>query len=281
METFCTVDWVSFTDTEKRAGTGYLVPWFLTDQPTRPTTARFGYRKAVTTPHGNVIMWDGASATMGVHYQYSGRAIASLMEAGVHPVSILDEHIGMAHRCTRLDLAIDVLDIPRFAQRLATLAELHRYKGTCRVINIVRSVQDDGITVYCGSRQSERFARLYDKGVESGQGGDWTRLEMELKGDVARGVSRHLVQPQIGGLFQTIKTLMTALIDFDDNDWRDIMAGDGVPITTPQIKDRDTEKWLLTQVAISIARYAKAHPERDIVSRLMDTIAELSTANDL
>jgi len=280
METFCTIDWISFTDTEKQPGTGYLVPWYLNDQATTPTIPRFGYRKAVTTPLGNVIMWDGATGTMGVHYQYNGRAITALMAAGVHPVSILVEHIEMGHRCSRLDLAIDVRGIHRFAQRLAMLAEMHKYRGTCRSIHIVRSVNDDGITTYCGSRQSERFARLYDKGVESGEGSDWARLEMELKGDVARGVARHLTSQQIGGLFLATKTLLTALIDFDDDDWRDIMGGEGVPITAPQIKERDTEKWLLTQVTIAIARYDKAHPERDIWRQFIDTVeALMRTAN--
>jgi DNA relaxase NicK len=43
---------------------------------------------------------------------------------------------------------------------------------------------DGGSTLYIGSRVSDRFARLYDKGIEQGTtaAGKWWRLELELKG---------------------------------------------------------------------------------------------------
>jgi DNA relaxase NicK len=53
---------------------------------------------------------------------------------------------------------------------------------------------DGGSTLYIGSRQSDLFARLYDKGVEQAAcvPGQWWRLELEIKHERALTVARTL-----------------------------------------------------------------------------------------
>jgi DNA relaxase NicK len=55
---------------------------------------------------------------------------------------------------------------------------------------------DGGSTAYIGSRVSECYARLYDKGVEqkAAEPGRWWRFELELKGVTAKSVAFSLQQ---------------------------------------------------------------------------------------
>lgn len=58
----------------------------------------------------------------------------------------------------------------------------------CSVSSAIRKLEwlvqgpERGYTIYIGSSQSERMVRIYDKGKESGQGGDWVRYEVQLRG---------------------------------------------------------------------------------------------------
>jgi DNA relaxase NicK len=54
---------------------------------------------------------------------------------------------------------------------------------------------DGGSTLYLGSRMSDRFARLYDKGIEqqTHKAGKWWRFELELKGECSPQASAELL----------------------------------------------------------------------------------------
>jgi DNA relaxase NicK len=54
---------------------------------------------------------------------------------------------------------------------------------------------DGGSTLYIGSRSSDRFARLYDKGREQRAlpAGKWWRLELEVKGKSSQKVAEQLL----------------------------------------------------------------------------------------
>ncbi len=102
---------------------------------------------------------------------------------------------------SRLDLAVTARPVapdpqtgPRAWQQAIAWTEEHNPAG------VVTQVTDNrgGYTVYLGSRTSERFARLYDKGAESRTGeyeGAW-RWELELKKELAWRTFGQLVAAQ-------------------------------------------------------------------------------------
>lgn len=104
-----------------------------------------------------------------------------------------------AENVSRLDLAVDCeLDSP-----VTTVSrDVYRNVGHVRPVNgrpptrrlIVSG--DGGSTAYVGSRVSEQFGRVYDKGIESKTlpAGRWWRFEVEYKGAQSWAQSRALLQ---------------------------------------------------------------------------------------
>lgn len=113
--------------------------------------------------------------------------------------------LAAAENCSRLDLAVDV-DLDHVTLHLAS----HLYKKMQKLPPVngrpVKSAvilnSDWGNTLYIGSRQSDLFARCYDKGVEQATAapGKWYRFELEVKGDrslpVARALQSAVAYPQ-------------------------------------------------------------------------------------
>ena len=96
-----------------------------------------------------------------------------------------------AENCSRLDLAVDVHCNPPVP---SVALDIYREMGH-RLLRSGRPSSsrlimgsDGGSTVYIGSRQSDFFGRVYDKGVEQethGRG-HWWRWELEVKGRAAK-----------------------------------------------------------------------------------------------
>lgn len=108
-----------------------------------------------------------------------------------------EECFSAAENCSRLDLAVDV-DLDQVTLHLARdlYENVHRLpplNGRPVKSTLIQN-SDGGSTLYIGSRQSDLFARAYDKGVEQATHGPgrWYRFELEVKGDRALTVARTL-----------------------------------------------------------------------------------------
>jgi len=98
-----------------------------------------------------------------------------------------------ADHCTRIDLQVTAYDSdPRAAWAAKAYADNH-HVDVGDGLPFKRSLitdGDGGSCYYCGSRSSDRFGRVYNKGAESGEArylGCW-RWEVELKGPAAQDV---------------------------------------------------------------------------------------------
>lgn len=88
------------------------------------------------------------------------------------------------YKATRIDIAYDILN-EKFS-----VADIWKRVVADEGLDGKRSKQfidgKTGQTMYLGSRTSERFARLYDKGKQTGMiDGTWLRWEVEYKGTLA------------------------------------------------------------------------------------------------
>ena len=106
-----------------------------------------------------------------------------------------------AENCSRLDLAVDVnCDpiVPHLASHIYKELGHRRLRAGRPVTARLIMGSDGGSTVYIGSRASERFGRLYDKGVEqqTNPPGHWWRWELELKGKAAQREAIALVNAE-------------------------------------------------------------------------------------
>ncbi len=127
------------------------------------------------------------------------------------------EALTASENCSRIDLAVDThLDFPVcsvVAELYHKIPDRSSHGGRPPMRKLVRDTRG-GQTLYFGSRTSERFGRVYDKGIESkshGAGQRW-RWELEAKERcakiVAAGVARaasaeSYIQGVVAGFFHS------------------------------------------------------------------------------
>jgi len=97
------------------------------------------------------------------------------------------ESLAASENCSRIDFAVDCeLDDPVTSvsrQIYGNVGHVKPPNGRPPTRRLIVS-GDGGSTVYIGSRVSEQFGRVYDKGIESKSrpAGHWWRFEVEYKG---------------------------------------------------------------------------------------------------
>lgn len=274
-KTVC-IDWLSFTSHPQDGMNAFIIPPWENALDGKPHVPRFGYRKATRFSSDCVVMYEGSTDSMGAHYIYSGQALATLNEyfedGGQH---ILKWHSDRGHKCTRIDLAIDVKEDSAFLPQIRGKVERNEFTGTARGATIVSSSDGAGLTLYIGSRSSERFVRIYDKAAQMKVDGQWTRIEAEIKHDSARAIARTIVGFGAGGISLVAQSIIRRVCDFDCPAWKAVFDGKTIPIGTPKIEEKKTEEWILSQVAKAIARFEREYPEKRILERLWDTIEDI------
>lgn len=270
------IDWLSFTAPHRSQLPGVIVPPWEESINGQADIGRFGYRKALRFHSGLIVMYDGSTPTMGQHFIYSGRAIMnSIANNNDGGLSILDWHNSQGHKCTRIDLAIDVPDGQELIETISKMAETRSFRGTAHTATTIRSSDGEGLTIYVGSRISERFVRVYNKSAQLGQQGHWTRIEVEIKGDSARAVARAILGAGNGGLDMVARSVISRVCTFDCPSWQKVFEGETLTIGTPKIEEKATEEWLLGQVVAALVKFERQNPDKQIIQRFWDKVEML------
>lgn len=155
----------------------------------------------------------------------------------------------MGANITRIDIAID----DYLFHDLKWIKEsLDRDYATTRARDWNLIEGRKGSTLYVGSRTSEKFLRIYDKAAEQGTDGNWYRIELECKGDFARGVALHVD----GAGYDYFGDIIRGFADWPDiHAWQQATTSptllEGIP--KPE-KARDTYAWLMSAAAPSLAK---------------------------
>lgn len=191
---------------------------------------------------------------MGVHVSYSGRTLNTYTQNGVNPLVLLRWHIDRGASISRIDLAFDIRDTRMNVQTLYEHLINGRAKTTAKTYNLIVG-NDGGCTCYVGSRQSEAFLRIYDKGIESGEGGDWVRVELELKASKARFAAFTMANEPDNRAYQWAQSWLSGYVTFPDTTWQALMQADAIPLARANKPEPDTRQWLISQVAPAMAKY--------------------------
>lgn len=267
------LDWLSVTFKEYNHEARAFLDTYASFPSVQTTKARHGYTDAIMDGCGTVTMWDIEYTSMGHHVQFSGSALRNIFEChGIQVDALLRSCANAGGRISRLDLAKDLSGEAIDLQAVHKSLEQGNLRGTARKYSRVTS-NDGGDTIYIGSRQSEKFIRIYDKAAESKLPGElWTRFEIETKSDVARAVASLLLST----------SRWTAVFDELANG----MLGDltilklgafyslgEVPIGIPKItRIGDREKWISDQVIPAVAKHWVDNPNSEAVQRLIDIL---------
>lgn len=258
-----TIDWLSYTlpwnsprikrltpevsiEMIAERASGMIERWYA-------ERAMHGYRWQVVSVEkpGLRVMVSPRNHEMGVHVQFAGSALT-----GENVVDRLAYALDSGGSVTRLDIAVDVAQ----AWDIPALYELARDGGArTRTKKFSLITSTEGTTFYAGSRTSQKYLRIYDKGAQLKTSRPWTRIELECKGDFAKGIS-NLVRSD--GLVQ-IPAIIRGFLDFETVPvWNDTMQSQIERVSLPRVeKQSNTRGWLLEQVAPALAKYAEENPE--------------------
>lgn len=244
-----------------------------------PQTPRFGYTEGSVNQAGAVVMRNRDRSDMGVHVGYSGKTLNTYRDNGVSNLDMLRWHIGRGASVSRIDLAFDM--------RETTIKPGGLYEHLCngRAITTAKNYNlivgnDGGATLYIGSRQSEAFVRIYDKGIESGIGGNWIRCELELKSSKARFAAFTMANEPDDKAYQWAQAWLQGYVSFPDKDWQTFITQEGIRLVSANKPEPDTRKWLLTQVAPAMARYLNKTGDTKLRDEFLDIVDELTLACD-
>lgn len=241
------IDWLSGTNWQRRDELQLqaFAHRMTGKRDSKPARAMYGYQYAVKNPDG-IIFESGAREDMGTHIQASGTALTSLLNR-TEGLFLLTNMIASIVP-SRIDLAVDT--DTAFVSAFAKQAENGVLNTRARRWSIINS-QDNGQTVYIGSRSSEQFLRVYNKGSEQGLSDiPWTRIELENKGSAAIAVKGAI---RAASIPSCCKTYIRGFCDSDLPEWR--AAFDGPAIYHKSNKGiTNTRAWLLETCAPAMRR---------------------------
>lgn len=266
MEVTWCIDWISatFKNTLNDAAIRNALSFGFPRKAWTETTPRYGYKHALQHPLGHMVMFNPGRPEMGVHIQMGGRSLREMAAGGHDAVKMLAWVSEQGGRVTRLDLAIDVKDEPIDLIALATCPRVKDAPGSARKWSQVQG-SDGGQTVYVGSRQSEKFLRVYDKRIESGQlDRAWTRFELEIKGDTSRVVAAEFLGLPDGDRSAYIRGVMRAMFNPDDKLFQSIMDAPTVLVSAGKQTDDNTLEWLLQTVSKTLAKTILRRSDVDV-----------------
>lgn len=199
----------------------------------------------------------------GLYFRASGEAAEYVWK----------EAVEFGYRASRIDLASTVwYNAPR--ENLAREA----YASTTSAIHRAGRPPSGGLylnasggsTCYVGSRSSEKYGRLYDKGAESGSAdyrNSW-RYELELKGDTAASTATELAKHEnyrgriseyVAGFFAPRGVRC---------DWRAVSPSE-LPDSTRRLSDDASRlEWLATAVAPAVRQLSARIGLRELLGAL-------------
>ena len=217
-------------------------------------------------------MWHSERHDMGVHISYPGSTINAYIDNGISAFDIARWHVQRGDRCSRIDLAIDAHDSALNIAGLYALIETEAYELPFKRKSALLS-SSDGITLYVGSRTSDLFLRIYDKGQERKLDHDWKRVELETKGKRAMFFVHLLVSQGQEAVGNTARKVIKGMADFPDETFQQIIGDMPMTIAKGENRDKDTKTWLLTSVAPAMGRYIQKSGDTKLTEQFLAIVA--------
>lgn len=246
----------------------------------RETKPFNGYTNAIENRNTANVSWSLRRADMGVHVEYSGAALGLYRMDGTDPADMVRWHAKQGHTVTRLDVAIDVIDTDISPRQL--YEQLKSGKGNTKGGRNYKMWEknDGGQTLYIGSRTSNIFLRIYDKGAELHTDDVWVRVELELKAGKAREFANLIANDGSSTAIQRMRGVLRTVVDFPGKVWSGIVGDEDVKLTDSTKKRTDTAAWLLELVAPAMGKYMARTGNTDIAAEFMDIVEMYRKIND-
>ena len=232
-----------------------------------------GYSHSRELETGALIAWNEKRDDMGLHVQLSGATLRYYSTLGVDWMQLLRWAKKFKGRTSRVDLALDLRNSGMKFNEFCK-ANLKPYKGKGRTPKFLPvGTQEDGWTVYVGSRESEKYLRVYDWSAKHDKdAGDYIRVELECKGTMAHAIGWEFPDHDTAYCVEMAQTLIRNVADFTMDNWNIALASRDVALSIPQGKDKDTLGWLIKVCAPSLAKQIEKNPSRDVMGEFANAL---------
>jgi hypothetical protein len=249
------IDWLHLTSpfADSKPLPHYLYPTIGSKEITQDVS-RYGYTECVRNKFGARAMWNRQRVEMGVHTSYPAGALNEYAREGHMGVDILSWSTAADSRCSRIDLAFDVYDSDLSIDNCRRLLASKLAHSVADRWNMIEG-SDGGATLYIGSRSSDAMCRIYDKAVEQNVGGNWKRIELELKGRKAAQVGRDLSTARASEITRIARGYLAHFVHFPTDVWQMVIGDTPIPLAPANKHEPNTEQWLLHAAAPALGKY--------------------------
>lgn len=156
-------------------------------------------------------------------------------------------------RLTRLDIAVDML-VDTEPGEFVSAGYSPRFKTTSHIIS------DTGATFYVGSRESERYARVYRYAPPHPRAA-WLRCEFVLRHENATATAAAIADVGILG----VAAQLGNSYGWKHPVWKpEFLTDQTIPTWRPERRQGATVRWLITSVFPSMARLVKEGVIEDV-----------------
>jgi len=186
---------------------------------------------------------------MKIGTRFQGHDLALYRDLGGTDERLTGFVAGSKASTSRVDIAFDLFGFGINVPRLYTDWKGGKLKANCRkakpytegVMNKDGSVTE-ATTVYFGSRESEVMVRVYEKGKEQGVSLDWTRFELEIKGDKAKVAMADMYRLGVGVVGKQMLRDYFSVMPYKF--WKQLTQGESVALTSVGRKMTEREAWI-------------------------------------
>lgn len=273
--------------TSRKARTGTKIDWLSVTLPYRSKdfcpqeltrvgvdeVAMHSYDIARRFADGRLELRHSSREDMGIHIQFPGKTLEIIAKtAKISDLELLRWYLERGAKIRRLDVALDAWDSGIDLLRLHETFHSGLATTKAKAGSLVQSTGDRaGTTVYVGSRQSEAFARYYDKAAEQGVIGDWLRFELQFKDSKAIQAADGLLNSIAPD--QYIIGLIRGHCDFPTiRAWNDIMDVEPTEISRAKKSGSDTLTWLMDTCAPSLAREIHLSLDEPVLHNFLERV---------
>jgi len=222
-----------------------------------------GYNSGLKFTDGRVEFTHTTRPDMGLHIQWDG---ASLDALTITPLELVQFLSRTGCRFTRIDLATDAIGYNLKAEDATNEIREKRFKCRCKKTPAWFDPSFGGWTQYLGTKASEIHLRIYDKAAELGISGDYTRVELVVRGKRANKAAEAVVR----GV--DFRALVSGYAQFPEwKEWREVMGADVVSLPSEK-KETATDLWLLGVCAKTLARRLDEMGEDDLWFRFLEQV---------
>lgn len=200
---------------------------------------------------------------MGAHLLWQGQACD---DCPMDQKDLIGHLVDANFSFTRIDLAVDAMNFGLRPQQATEELENGRCKTRAKLSPTDSDPRYPGYCQAVGKKTSEISLKLYDKAVEMGVDGDYTRIELTVRQKRADHAARQIVRGT------DYRSLVVSFADFPQwREWKLVM--DAVPVKLPsERKETNTERWLLDACAPALARIIYFASNTEFYERFKDAV---------